>query len=106
MFFCDNEFMRSEKISKILSAKFKDYHYQNQPDPWYDDTDDISPFSSKKEAKKDWEERKRIWDEIMDCSSETKNNKSMFFGYCDTQGFIYEFGSLSDISKLEYHLLN
>ena len=46
----------------IKSKRVKDFHYQDQSDPWF--AFEKLNKHQLKEAKKDWKDRERIWDKI------------------------------------------
>ena len=71
------QFFRSEHIDPENTPHFKDlksrgcyidYHYQNQTDPWFYDEDRYTE-EDYPELEKEYEEREKIWDELLRDSS-------------------------------------
>lgn len=60
----DKHYPFEKDIESFIDDRFVDYHYQNQSDPWYTYRDDLTE-AEVLEAEKDYTERGRIWDAIM-----------------------------------------
>jgi len=73
----------SSIIEDCFGKITKDYHYQNQSDPWYEYDDDLTE-EEKEVHEKEYKERELVWDEILDydCPAEC--------------GLFYEFFRRSD----------
>jgi len=64
----DNKLTNPTFEKLVESGKLTDYHYQDQADPWYEYARDDNRLTPKeyKKAKKDYKERKRLWDIVFD----------------------------------------
>ena len=73
---------------QFIDARFEDFHYQNQVDPWYD-YEELSGEERKK-AVRNWRQRRKVWDDIF----------SDGFSSPSKAGFIYEMCGEDDYCKI------
>lgn len=74
----------------LEGVRVRDYHYQNQADPWYC-FEDLSK-KELREAEKDYEEREKIWDSIFE-GNRTPSMAGLSFNFATQQevmGLIYQ----------------
>jgi hypothetical protein len=76
----------SGKPPEFKDERFIDFHYQNQVDPWYDYDETLSA-ADKKKAARNWNTRKKVWDEIFSGRFDSASEAGMIYEMCQTTDF-------------------
>lgn len=76
-------FFNDRNAPKFVNDDMVDYHYQNQSDPWYDYAIDSGkiPESERSKWKKEYKQRKKVWDGIYSKGISTPAQAAMGYNY-------------------------
>lgn len=83
----------------FVDDRFVDFHYQNQSDPSYTYEDNFRNWSpaEKRKAARNWNIRKKVWDEIFSGNYSSASEAGLIYEFCCDFDFYKIAGKLAQI---------